>query len=310
MAIRDEEEAREQERRERIILAKREKEIDSLRKQLSEREAYIEQRMQHEKKLLENREKELFESLEKRNQVLSHHEQSIVQRQELAEREIAEQRAHLANERKNSAAQRHEIDEMRRELLLEKQRLTDVSQEALQDNSKRFVGSALSLLSAKESRFHFISGVWAIVGALSLLSGVVIAIVTMIISSDGYHQAASAGLGYYFFHLFRGLVVVGLCGVLSRYSFVFSKSYMHESLKIGERAHAIRFGEFYLDTYGANAQWNEVKEAFAHWNISGQSAFSGGDSGHLDPAVAGAATKLAEKAMDAASNLVKAPGTS
>ncbi|WP_367239007.1 hypothetical protein AB1H94_15715 [Pseudomonas fulva] len=305
MAIRDEGEAREQQRQERISLANREKEIDSLRKQLSEREAYIEKHLQNEKKLLESREKELFTSLEKRNQVLSHHEQSIVHRQELAEREIAEQRANLAEERKISAAQRYEIEEMRRELSVEKQRLTDASQEALQDNSKRFVGSALSLLSKKESRFHLISGIWAVLGAASLLGGVVIAIVTMIISSDGYHQAAGAGLGYYFFHLFRGLVVVGLCGVLSRYSFVFSKSYMDESLKIGERAHAIRFGEFYLDTYGANAQWNEVKEAFAHWNIGGQSPFSGADSGNFDPAVAGTATRLVEKAMDTTANLVK-----
>ena len=80
---------------------------------------------------------------------------------------------------------------------------------------------------------------------------------------------------------------------------------MHESLKIGERAHAIRFGEFYLDTYGANAQWSEVKEAFAHWNISGQSAFSQAESDDVDPAVTGAASKLVEKALDAAVSLGK-----
>lgn len=99
--------------------------------------------------------------------------------------------------------------------------------------------------------------------------------------------------------------MVGLCGLLAKYSFIFSKSYMHESLKLGERAHAIRFGEFYLDTYGANAQWEEVKEAFAHWNISGQSAFSDAETGPVDPAVVGAATNLVEKAMASAAELGK-----
>lgn len=296
------------EQRERLAeLATREKELDELRKQLAKREAVIEHRMLQEKKLLEQREKELFESVEKRNQSLSQHEQALAKRQEEAEREIMDQRVLLARKRKEYVIHRQEMQELRRNLEQDKQRLTDEGQKALQDNSKKFVGAALSLLNTKESRFHLISGVWAVVGALSLLMGVVIAILTMISSSDSYHQAAGSGLAYYFFHLFRGLVVVGLCGLLSRYAFVFSNSYMHESLKIGERAHAIRFGEFYLDTYGANAEWEKVKEAFAHWNISGQSAFSKSDPGNADSAVTGAASKLMEKAIDAASNLGKKP---
>ncbi|MCF5545385.1 hypothetical protein [Pseudomonas salomonii] len=299
----------EEQRQQRLMLANREKELDELRKQLVEREAYIENRTQQEKKLLEQREKELYESVETRNQSFLQHEQAAMQRQNLAEKEIAEHRAQLAEERKKASVQRYHLDQLRVELESEKQRLTEEGQKTLQDNSKRFVGSALSLLGAKESRFHFISGVWGVIGAIALISGVAIAIATMISSSDNYHQVPGAGLAYYFFHLFRGLVVVGLCGVLSRYAFVFSKSYMHESLKIGERAHAIRFGEFYLDTYGANAQWNEVKEAFAHWNISGQNAFTGTDASPVDPSVVEAAGKLAEKAMEAATNFTKNPSS-
>lgn len=309
MAIIDGMREQEELRQQRKVLAEREIELDQIRKQLAEREAYIEHRMQQEKKVLDSREKELFESVEKRKLSLARQEQAAMERQESLERELIEQRVQLVEERKNRTTHLLEIEQQRRELEQEKQRLTEESQKALQGNSKRFVGSALSLLGAKESRFHFISGLWAIIGACSLLSGVVIAVVTMISSSDNFHQAPGTGLAYYFFHLFRGLVVVGLCGVLSRYAFIFSKSYMHESLKIGERAHAIRFGEFYLDTYGSNAQWNEVKEAFAHWNISGQSAFSGADPSTIDPAVSGAANKLVEKAMDAASNLVKPPAS-
>ncbi|WLH25277.1 hypothetical protein PSH76_05385 [Pseudomonas sp. FP215] len=305
MAIIDTGKDREEQRQRLVLLAEREKELDKLRLELSQRESFLETRMQHEKKQLETREQQVFDSLEKRQQALSQHEMVANQRQELIERELADQRVQLLKEREELTSQKKTVDDLKRELTLEKQSLTEESQKTLQGNSKKFVGSALSLLNAKETRFHTISSVWAILGASALLVGVIVAVLTMVSSADTFHSASGAGLAYYFFHLFRGLVVVGLCGVLSRYAFVFSKSYMHESLKIGERAHAIRFGEFYLDTYGANAQWSEVKEAFAHWNISGQSAFSQAESDDVDPAVTGAASKLVEKALDAAVSLGK-----
>ncbi|PWB37397.1 hypothetical protein DCO47_04105 [Pseudomonas sp. NDM] len=307
MAIRDFDVEEEDRRKKEQLLAEKMRELDVMRDELAKREATIERRLFHEKRQLERREKELFDSVEKRVQSLSEQEQSIAARQEELERKLAEERDETIARRKEYVQQMQRLEDFRRTLEIEKLRLTEDAQQTLQDNSKKFVKSALSLLGKKEDRFHVISVVWAIAGALSLLSGVIIAVVTMISSSDSYHQAPGASLAYYFFHLFRGLVVVGLCGVLSRYAFVFSNSYMHESLKIGERSHAIRFGELYLDTYGANAQWEQVKEAFAHWNISGQSAFAKAEQGSVDPALTEAASKLLDKAMDAAANLAKKP---
>ncbi|MBF8721542.1 hypothetical protein [Pseudomonas guariconensis] len=305
MAVHDSEAAALESRRQYAVLAKREKELDSLRKQLAEREDYIESRMQQERNIFAQRETELLASIEQRNEMLSKQEQILSQRREALESRLAEQQAQMIADKDELISFRMTLEEQRKELELEKKRLTEESQKALQGNSKRFVKDALGLLSSKESRFHGISIAWAVAGAFSLVIGVIIAILTMVNSSDNFHHASGAGLAYYFFHLFRGLVVVGLCGFLARYSFVFSKSYMHESLKLGERAHAIRFGEFYLDTYGANAQWEEVKEAFAHWNISGQSAFSNAETGPADPAVVGAATNLVEKAIASAAELGK-----
>ncbi|WP_060514087.1 hypothetical protein [Pseudomonas sp. NBRC 111132] len=307
MAVRDLGKEEEDRRAQQKLLYEKMQELDAMRDQLARREAIIEKRLLDDKRQLERREKELFDSVEKRVQNLAEQEQSIALRQEELERKLAEERNETIKRRQEYLQQMQSLDDFRRTLEIEKQRLTEDAQQTLQDNSKKFVKSALSLLGDKEDRFHVISVVWAIAGALSLLAGVIIAVVTMISSSDSYHQAPGASLSYYFFHLFRGLVVVGLCGVLSRYAFVFSNSYMHESLKVGERAHAIRFGEFYLDTYGANAEWEQVKEAFAHWNISGQSAFSKAEAGAVDPAISGAASKLLDKAIDAASNLAKKP---
>lgn len=305
MAVHDSEAAAIEARRQYEVLAKREKELDSLRKQLADREDYIERRMQQERNVFAQREKELLASVEQRNAMLSQQEQILSQRREALEAKLAEQLDQVQADKEALISFRIDLEDKRKELEFEKDRLTNESQKALQGNSKRFVGDALSLLGSKESRFHCISFFWAGAGALSLVFGVAVAVATMVNSADNFHQASAGGLAYYFFHLFRGLIVVGLCGLLAKYSFIFSKSYMHESLKLGERAHAIRFGEFYLDTYGSNAEWEQVKEAFAHWNISGQSAFSDGENGPVDPAVAGAATNLVEKAIASAVELSK-----
>ncbi|MBE4012868.1 hypothetical protein HJ059_23770 [Vibrio parahaemolyticus] len=84
-------------------------------------------------------------------------------------------------------------------------------------------------------------------------------------------------------HTFRGLVVLTMFVALARYAFIFSNSYMHESLKNGERRHAINFGKFYLEVYGADASWSDIKEAFEHWNIDSQNAFTKKQTSDFDP---------------------------
>jgi hypothetical protein len=53
---------------------------------------------------------------------------------------------------------------------------------------------------------------------------------------------------------------------------------MQEALKNADRRHAINFGKFYLESYGAAADWTQVKEAFEHWNITGANAFTRGET--------------------------------
>jgi hypothetical protein len=57
---------------------------------------------------------------------------------------------------------------------------------------------------------------------------------------------------------------------------------MREALKNGDRRHAINFGKFYLESYGAAAEWSQIKEAFEHWNIAGNSSFGGEPSMPVD----------------------------
>ncbi len=54
-------------------------------------------------------------------------------------------------------------------------------------------------------------------------------------------------------------------------------------MKNADRSHAISFGKFYLDAYGASAKWEELKEAFQYWNINNESSFSKIDTNQYDP---------------------------
>lgn len=96
------------------------------------------------------------------------------------------------------------------------------------------------------------------------------------------------------FFAFKGIIVIGLFIALAKYSFMYSQSFMHESIKNSERRHAINFGKFYLETYGADAEWTQIKEAFEHWNINSHTAFSSGDPDKFDPRVMDKAIQLAE----------------
>jgi hypothetical protein len=269
---------------------------------LSAREKKIEKRLLDDRKALESKEQQMYEQMEQRSKMLEQRETALAKKQyekeEKLQKIIYETEMNRRSLTDELRVKTEHLSSLIAEVEQQKARFSAQSQEAIQKKSGKFVSSALATLETKEGKFHGISITWAVLGALSLLLGVVFAIASMIYSSDSYHQAASSGLGYYLFHLFRGLIVVGVFAAISRYAFIFSNSYMHESLKAGERVHAIKFGEFYLDTFGATAEWEQVKEAFIHWNISGQSAFSRSEGGVVDVSFSGAAGKIAEKAID------------
>lgn len=81
---------------------------------------------------------------------------------------------------------------------------------------------------------------------------------------------------------FKGVVGLALFAALSKYAYSLGNSYMREALKNGDRRHAINFGKFYLESYGAAADWGQIKEAFEHWNIEGANGFGKTDETQID----------------------------
>jgi hypothetical protein len=82
-----------------------------------------------------------------------------------------------------------------------------------------------------------------------------------------------------------GFVILALMISISRFLFLIGKSFMVESLRNSDRIHAISFGEFYLKAFGDKADWNEIKEAFQHWNIDQGSTFITQSASEFDPEI-------------------------
>ncbi len=269
----------------REMLRAREQELDLYKNQLKEdqieRERYFRNELSERDKLIELREKELYSRQKEMERQFSERFEETEELRERLQNELIQKEAELNN--------------LLIEAEREKERYREESRKSIESKSQKFVDSALQLLSKKETKFHDISRNWSIVGAFSIVFGIGFAVYTMINSADLFHQASNS-LSYYLYSLFRGLIVVSLFGALSRYAFVLSNSFMHESLKSGERLHAIKFGEFYLDAYGADAEWEQLKEAFENWNISGSSAFSKKDIDSKSSDLAGAILASLEKA--------------
>lgn len=267
----------------REIIEKQESELNAYRVRLKE-EQYI-------------REKELRKELEERERYFTEREKKLVERQKefeehLHRREFESEalRHHLHNE---IAKRESELKKAFDDLALEKDRLTKESREKIEQTSHDYVEDALELLSSKESKFHTMSKIWSGVGALCLVIGVVFFVIVTF--KYGALDAAQVTWQFLIFTLFKGLVTVGLLAAIAKYAYLFSSSYMHESLKNADRAHAINFGKFYLQSYGAAADWSEVKEAFEHWNISGANAFTRQDSNTSDESALEKAVQVIEK---------------
>lgn len=220
----------------REMLRQRESELEKYKNQLKEeqleREKILQREIRERDKLIESRERELYS----RQKEMEHNFKARFE-------EAENLRINLQNEilRKET-----ELSNLLIETEREKEKYREESRKAIESKSQKFVDSALKLLEKKEDKFQKTAKTWSFAGALSIVAAIGFAIFSMISSADYFHSANNSSISFYIYTLFRGLIVVGLFGAFARYAFVLSGSFMHESLKSGERLHAIKFGEFYL----------------------------------------------------------------
>lgn len=271
----------------REMIARQEHEFDAYRKRLKEEQLA--------------REKEIQKELEAREKIFIEREKNLIERQRDFEMRLMHRegenetlRMHL---QKEIADREAKLQQALVELQQEKERYSEESRRKIESTSKDYVADALDFLDRKEKQFHRISKVWSFVGAVSLVAG--ISFFMYVTLSSAVALPTQITWEFLTFSVFKGVVAVALLAGLAKYSFLFSSSYMQEALKNADRRHAINFGKFYLESYGAAADWSQIKEAFEHWNISGANAFSRPDEGMPDVATLEKAVSLFERASKA-----------
>lgn len=277
--------ARERElQRYREVMEVQERELDAYRARLKEEQLA--------------REKELQRELEAREKFFAEREKKLIERQREFENHLMHRQAetealreHLQKEIANREAK---LQQALIELQQEKERYSEESRKKIERTSKDYVADALETLDKKERQFHSISKIWSGIGAGALIVG--IAFFAYVSISSAISLPTQISWEFLAFTVFKGLIAVALLAGLAKYSFLFSSSYMQEALKNADRRHAINFGKFYLESYGAAADWSQVKEAFEHWNISGANAFTRSDNSLPDVASIEKAVALIERA--------------
>lgn len=276
----------------RKTFSERENELLSYRELIQQQEKELNNYRSKLKKEQFQREKELQLEFESREKLFADREKQLYERQREFEQRLMQRQAETESLRNHLeieiAAREARLQQTAIELQQEKERYNAENRKKIEKTSKDYVSDALDTLETKEKQFHKISKIWSGIGAGSLVVGLIffgVITVTSVLSFP-----AIITWEFIVFSIFKGVVALTFAAALAKYAFLFSSSYMREALKNADRRHAINFGKFYLESYGAAAEWSQVKEAFEHWNITGENAFSPKNEKSLDiPALAKAA---------------------
>jgi hypothetical protein len=152
------------------------------------------------------------------------------------------------------------------------------ARQRIEHNAADYITGAVSAQKNAEKRYRILGTVWYSVGLVALVAGLVfvgLALLRVNLPSGDWTTFCLVAL--------RALIVIALLGACAKYAFALGRSFTIESLKCADRLHAISFGEFYLRAYGDRAEWQDLKEAFANWNIDRSSAFVGTSASDFDP---------------------------
>lgn len=284
----------------------REREMLRARKAMLERERQLETIREKVSEEQLEKERKLHQQMAAREAMFADRENALMARQHEFEMQLSRRQSEIEMLRKHLteevSSREAKLQEAVAALEQEKERYNIEGRKRIEATSKNYVTKALTLLEKKEGAFHTMSKLWASVGALSLMAG-------LVFFSYMWWSGASAipeplTWEFIILSLTKGVVAVALLGALARYAFLFSTSYMREALKNADRRHAINFGEFYLESYGAAADWLQVKDAFANWNTLGSNAFTSSPSASFKLADLEQAAAVIEKVRD---SLVKPP---
>ncbi|ASR46581.1 hypothetical protein B4V02_07775 [Paenibacillus kribbensis] len=150
----------------------------------------------------------------------------------------------------------------------------------VESSAEQYIHDSLNTLEKKERKYNLIAYGCYIVSCFSLIGCIILALARGNTLLKFYVDTTV--YKYIEFSLLN-ILTISLIIALARLSFILGKSFMVEALRNADRIHAISFGKFYLKAYGEKAEWNEIKEAFQHWNIDNGSSFISQSTKDFDP---------------------------
>lgn len=159
----------------------------------------------------------------------------------------------------------------------------------LEKVAEEYIDKSQRSLEARERSYRFQANVWYAASCAVLLFGVSLGVARL-----RFLDQRGTDLYSLLEVLVLAGVIVGLIVAIAKFCFTSGKSCMVESLRNADRRHAISFGEFYLKSFGREADWGELKDAFQHWNIDSGSAFGSQSVSDFDPKLLEAVAALAQ----------------
>lgn len=162
-------------------------------------------------------------------------------------------------------------------------------QEQIERSAASFVEESIDALNRRERILKIQAIAWYLIGFAALISGVFVAVYYI-----NFNTIETDSVVKIIYQIFKSIFVIGLLVAASRYAFNLGKTYMNEALKNADRIHAISFGKFYLQVFGADVKSDDLKEVFKDWNTNQESPFVRLDSSEFDPKMLEAFFKFVE----------------
>lgn len=154
------------------------------------------------------------------------------------------------------------------------EQLTAEFKQTVETTTSDFVNEALEALEQTRTNFNRAGKRWSIAALIAFVIGIALSFYLAIYGTKELITNKDMQWVLLAFFSVKGAILLGLLFAVVSFCSSQGRRYMHESLKSAERKHAINYGKFYLTAFGAGAGNENVKEAFAQWNISTSSAFS------------------------------------
>lgn len=164
----------------------------------------------------------------------------------------------------------------------------------LEENTEDYIKETIEDLKSREKIGRKFASRWYFAGYAALIISVVFVFALWWVGGYSFVHVAP-DTNRLLFDVVKGITIVALLLVITRYSFLLAKTYQLEAQKNADRLHAISFGKFYMRVFSKQITQSEVKEVFQHWNTAGSSDLSHLDVDKIDSRLFELFEKVADK---------------